>query len=147
MIEITENQILLLKNIVCYRGKIRQEKIDTIGRDMEMKVNSKGGKRVGNPITATYGVENGIADIEIILPVDVKIDDLGKYCYKEEVAIKNAVKLEYQGEADGMTKACEELNTYMARKELKPITPAYNLVEIQKNNGSIQMNLKVYVGV
>ena len=49
--------------------------------------------------------------------------------------------------SDNVQKACEELNDYIARKELQPITPAYNVVKIKKDVTDVAIELTVYIGV
>ena len=41
MIEIKENQELKLNNLLSYRGKILQSELESIGRDMELKINER----------------------------------------------------------------------------------------------------------
>ena len=64
MIEIKENQELKFNNLLSYRGKIRQSELESIGRDMELKINEKGAKRVSYPVMATYGVDGEFIDTE-----------------------------------------------------------------------------------
>ena len=73
MLEILENQTLEVENLVSFRGDLTQPELEEIGKDLETAVRQAGAKRVGNPITATYGVDGNRMDIEILLPVDKKI--------------------------------------------------------------------------
>lgn len=83
MIEILSGQMLEIDNLFSYRGKIKSAELKEIGKKMEEKVNSAGAKRIGMPITVTYGVENDTMEIEILLPIDRKISSTIEFCYKE----------------------------------------------------------------
>ena len=61
MLTIEENQLWELKNVMIYRTKIEQGLIDNVCREMEKKIVLLGAKRISNPITATYSVEESIA--------------------------------------------------------------------------------------
>lgn len=146
MLTIEENQLWELKNVMIYRTKIEQGLIDNVCREMEKKIVLLGAKRISNPITATYSVEESIADVEIIVPLDKPLFELGE-SYRDTFKIENAIKLNYRGNSDNVQKACEELNDYIARKELQPITPAYNVVKIKKDVTDVAIELTVYIGV
>lgn len=146
MFTIEDNQLWELKNVMVYRTKIEQGLIDNVCREMEKKIILLGAKRISNPITATYSVEGNIADVEIIIPLDKPLFELGE-SYIDTFKMENAIKLEYRGNSDNVQKACEELNAYITRKELQPVTPAYNIVKINKDNMDIEIELTVYIGI
>lgn len=146
MFSIEENQLWELKNVMIYRTKIEQGLIDNACREMGKKIVLLGAKRISNPITATYSVEGSVADVEIIVPLDKPLFELGE-SYRDTFKIENAIKLNYRGDSDNVQKACEELNDYIVRKKLQPITPAYNVVKISKDTAVIAIELTVYIGI
>ena len=58
MIEIKEKQELHIENLICFRGKLKQSGLESVGNDMEIYIRNAGAKRVGNPITTTFSVED-----------------------------------------------------------------------------------------
>ena len=146
MVKIEENQLWELKNVLVHRTKIQHELIDNACRDLDQKIASLGGKRVANPITATHCVEGDVADVEIIIPLDKPLYELGEM-YRDEYIVDNAVKLSYRGNSENVHKASEELQHYIDYKKIQPVTPAYNLVNIKKDGTRIDIELTVYIGV
>jgi hypothetical protein len=51
---------------------------------LEEKINQAGAKKTGNPISVTYGVEGGMMDMELLIPIDKKIKNVEPYCFKEK---------------------------------------------------------------
>lgn len=110
MLEILEGQTLEVENLVSFRGSISQAELEEIGKDLEATANQAGAKRVGSPITATYGINGSKMDIEVLFPVDKRVDITNKYTYKEKIKIVNAVAAKYIGNPSGLQEACDELN-------------------------------------
>lgn len=129
MIEILSGQMLEIDNLFSYRGKIKSAELKEIGKKMEEKVNSAGAKRIGMPITVTYGVENDTMEIEILLPIDRKISSTIEFCYKEKIKIVNALVAKHKGNPMKFQNTCNELNQYIAENKLVPITAGYNVTK------------------
>lgn len=57
---ILEGQVLILENLLSFRGIINQVDIEKIGIEIEASINIEGAKRAGYPVTAfkvlTYGL-------------------------------------------------------------------------------------------
>lgn len=147
MLEILEGQTLEAEKLVSFRGSISQAELEEIGKKLEAVVNQAGAKRVGNPITATYGVDGNTMDIEILLPVDKKVDVTNKYTYKEKIKIVNAVAAKYTGNPSGLQEACNELNNYIVEKKLMPVTVGYNVPKKIDPLNMEQSEMEVYVGI
>lgn len=79
MIEILEGPTLELENVISFRGSVNQAKVESIGRDMEEFVAQAGANKIGNPITATYGIDVNKIDIELLMSIDKQIENLHKY--------------------------------------------------------------------
>lgn len=147
MAEILKNQLLEIENILSFRGKVSITDIEQLGKEMEKKVNEFGAKRIGNPITATYGIEGNLMDIEILLPIDRKIENSDKYIYKEKVKIVNALVAKHHGNPAELQNTCNELNQYIMENRLTPITVGYNVTR-KVNPADIQdTEIDVYVGI
>ena len=147
MIEIIENQTLEVENLLSFRGNVTQAEMATIGKEMEEAVNGAGAKRIGSPITATYGVEGEKVDVELLLPIDKKIESIGNYTYKEKIKIVNAVVAKYVGNPTGLQNACNELNQYIIEHKLVPITVGYNGTKKINPMNMEETEIEVYVGI
>lgn len=56
--------------LTTFHEKIKAEKLQVIGLEIENKANISGAKRVACPITATYSVKGDLMDIELLLSID-----------------------------------------------------------------------------
>lgn len=149
MFEIKTNQELKIENVLSFRGKIEQSELENIGRNMENKLNELGVKRKGNPVTATFGVEDGRFDVEILLPIDRYIGDadVGEYTFKEKIHIVNAAVVAYKGHPSRLQDACNELNQYIVENNLQPITVGYNVTKHEDKLDINNTEIYVYVGI
>jgi hypothetical protein len=147
MIEIKENQELNIDNLLSYRGKIKQEEIERIGIEMENYVQKADAKRVGNPITATYAVEGDNIDIELILPIDKRVESTDKFIFKNKIKIVNAIVAEYKGNPIGLQEACNQLNQYIIEHGLQPITVGYNVTKKIDMINPANAEIDVFVGI
>lgn len=147
MTEIKTNQELEVNNVLCFRGKIRQNEIDKVGTDMEAKINTAGAMKTGNPITATFGMDGEYLDVEILQPIDKNIGSIGDYRFKEKIKIVNAVVASYKGNPIGLQGACNELNQYITEKKLQPITVGYNVPKYINPVSIEDTEIDIYVGI
>lgn len=147
MVEILEGQTLEIENLISFRGKITQTEIERVGKDMEMFVAQAGANRVGNPVTATYGIEADKIDMELLLPIDKKIACSEKYAYKERIRIVNAVVAKYIGNPNSLQEACNELNQYIFEQKLVPVTAGYNITKRVDAANLENTEIDVYVGI
>lgn len=147
MIEILSGQMLEIDNLFSYRGKIKSAELEEIGKKMEEKVNLAGAKRIGMPITVTYGVENDTMEIEILLPIDRKISSTIEFCYKEKIKIVNALVAKHKGNPMKFQNTCNELNQYIAENKHVPITAGYNVTKKTNPIDIEDTEIDVYVGI
>lgn len=147
MIEIKQKQVLEVHNVLSFRGKIKSAELESIGKDMELKAKGAGAKKVGNPITATFGIEGDILDIELLMPLDREIESLNAYSFKEKFKLVNALVGVYKGNPIGLQKACDELNQYMIDNQMQPITVGYNVTEYVDPTDIGNTQISVYVGI
>lgn len=147
MLEIKENQELNIFNLLSYRGKVSQTEFEPIGKEMEKYIQETGAKRVGNFITATYAIEEEIFDMEILIPIDKKIESIGKFTFKNQIKIINAVVASYTGHPMGLQDACMQLNQYTIDNKLQPVTVGYNVMKKTDMLSPEQTEIDVYVGI
>lgn len=147
MSEIKRNQELEVNNILSFRGKVKPQELDAIVKDMELKMKDTGVERVGNPITATYAMDKEGVDVEVLLPINKSMGNIGIYKFKERIKIVNAVLLSYKGNPVGLQNACNELNQYIVDNQLQPITVGYNITKHIDIINVENTEIDVYVGI
>lgn len=147
MLEIKENQELNVANVLSFKGKIRQTEFENIGKEMELYIHNSGAKRVGNPITATYGIENDVIEVELLMPIDMSIDSTDRFVFKNQIKIVNAVVASYKGHPMGLQDACNQLNQYVMEHKLQPITVGYNVTKKTDMLNPENTEIDVYVGI
>lgn len=114
---------------------------------MEEEIKKAGAKKVGYPITATYGVVGNKIDIELLIPINKCMGDTLKYHYKKQFKIENAVVAKHIGNPANIRQTCNELNQYFMDKGLIPRTVGYTVPQ-QINNEEIEKSIvNMYVGI
>lgn len=147
MTEITINETLEVNHILSYRAKIKMAEFNKVATAMEEKMRQRGIKRVANAITATFAVENDAMDMELLIPIDKKVENFEEYKYKEKLKLVNAARLTYKGNPAGLQNACNELNQYIAERQLQPITVGYNVTKHMDPINMDNTEIHVYVGI
>lgn len=147
MLEIKVGEKLEVDSLISFHGKINQNELDEIGRNMEKRIQDAGAKKIGNPITAIYSVEGSLMDLELLIPVDKVMEDTEGYKFKEKLNIVNAAKLSYKGHPNGLQNACNELNQYIVNNKLHPITVGYNITRHAELANPDNTEIDVYVGI
>ena len=147
MIEIKEKQDLQINNLICFRGKIKQSELESVGNDMEIYIRNAGAKRVGYPITTTFAVEGDTMDVEMLIPIDKCIASNGKFVFKDQIKIVNAMLACYKGNPSGLQDVFSQLNQYITEHKLQSITTGYNITrKFDVLNPEIA-EIDVYVGI
>ncbi len=147
MLEIMEKQKLELRNLFCFRGKVKQTEVDGIVKAMEGKLAKMEAKCTGNPVTATFGVDGEYIDIEIMLPIDKSIGIIDRYYYKDKIEIVNAVLASYTGHPGKLQEVCNILNQYIIDNKLQPITVGYNITKMVDPLNLENTKIDIYVGI
>lgn len=147
---IEEYQELDVKNLLTFRGKVKQDELSGVMLRMRSYAEEQGAKIIGGPISVTYGVEQTtegtVADAELMLPLDTTISGTEEFGWKERLFLSNAVKLSYTGVPAGFQASCNELNVYLRGKGHTPITAGYiRTKDVDELSGMVDM--EVYVGV
>lgn len=147
MHKIFTNQILEVHNLLSFRGKVKQSEFGDLSKDMEKKILAAGANKIGNPICATYGIEQEYIDVDALIPIDKKMESISKYTFRETIKIVNAIKLEYKGNPIGLKNACDELTQYMQKHNLQPITVGYKVTKFVDSKKIEETEIDVYVGI
>ncbi|WP_124098844.1 DUF5085 family protein [Ruminococcus sp. Marseille-P6503] len=150
---ITENNTLEMKNVVSFRGKVTQQKMEEVMRSFENLIQENNACRTGPTVTATYAVEDefghSVMDIEVLIPVDKKITTNSEFKFKPLFRLNNAVKIRHKGNPALLQNSVNELMQYINSHKLMPITAGYNVTVQEPANQNDIDNLIVdmYVGV
>lgn len=147
MLEIKENQELNVEKLLGYRGKVKQAELENTRKEMEEYIQNVGAKRVGNPVTVTYAIEGDTIDVELLMPIDISIDSTDKFVFKKQIKIVNAVVASYRGHPMGLQEACNQLNQYITKNRLQPITVGYNVTKKTDMLNLENTEIDVYVGI
>lgn len=147
---ILEQQLLDVRGLLSFRGKVKQDGLPEIMKSMKEYVEAQGVRVTDGPISVTYAVEASpegmVSDTEILLPISGKVEANGTFAWKERLYITNAVKLMYAGTPELFQAACEEMNAYVQEKQYVPITAGYVVTKgIDQLTGLISM--EVYMGI
>ena len=152
MHEISEGNILELRNLISYRNKITQQQMAAIMNEMNEIISSNGAVKTGNPISTTFSVENNLSqpmmDIEILIPLNKTIPVPSGYSFKPIFRLNNAVKVRHTGNPATLQQMADELMKYIREKKLMPITSGYNVNLNEESKDDIEnFSMDIYVGV
>lgn len=140
------NKSLEIKNLVSRAGKFTQNKyqkevLDIISNYKKFSLNQ--GDCL---ITTTKSIEftdgDQVLDVEILLPVSKIITVEKPYTFKNSIKICNAIYAKIE-DITLLQENLNEINEYICKNELQPITPAYL---IQKKS-DLKTSIDVYIGL
>lgn len=145
---ITEGALLEMDNVLSCRKKLTQSEMKLTVDNMLEFIEKVGAKPVCPIVKATYQLTNGIADTEILIPMDRKPFVHGDYEFKPVFRLKNALKLEYIGKYAGYPTAIKKYTDYILSKKLVPITVGYSIEKkFQDETGEDLFSVTTYVGI
>lgn len=150
---ITENCKLEMENVISFRGKVTQQQMPQIVKEMEQIINENSAEKKGYSATATFAVENNgsqpIMDIEVLIPLNKEIQVPSNYQFKPIFRLNNAVKIRHQGDPVMLQNSANELMKYITDHKLTPITTGYNVTvqEPANPNDVDSLIVDMYVGV
>ena len=151
---VSENSKLLLKNIIRYRALILNNDIDTIISKMSDYVSSFGAKTM-RVLTITQGLnfETGIQrlDMEFMVEANQPIKGNNIYRFIPEYKLANTISSKYVGHPQNANMATKEVQQYIQKKELRPITAVHQVVNHMIKEKKLKqkniINIEVHVGV
>lgn len=118
-------------NVISLRKKMNTEIINAEMLKMGNFMSLNGLSKNGPIITAVFGVEvmdgKQVMDMEILCPVDKKLDLISEYNYLESFDLNNALYLRYKGNPANMQNSINKIYEYIKETGIKPISPLYNL--------------------
>ncbi|WP_310601577.1 AraC family transcriptional regulator [Anaerosporobacter sp.] len=149
--ELLENQEIEEKNLLSIRKNVTQQEIEQVLTEMHSYIKESGAEIVGKTITATHGISSNkgytILDLEILIPLDKEILTGNIYSFKKNFKITNAIKVTHKGNPALLDETCNELNQYIARNKLVPITVGYNMTLTADNKDKNNTEIEIYVGI
>lgn len=126
---VEEGQQLILRNILSFRKKLNQQSLIDISKEIDEILVKNGARKDGSVVTVTHNVtiENGqqFIDIEMMIPLNKKIDVPNEFVFLPEFSLKDALKIRIVGSPQQMQGAVGILKEYIQNKNLKPNTPLY----------------------
>lgn len=153
MNKIIENAALEMENVLSFRGKVSQQQMVQITKEMQSLIETSGAHTTLNGVSATYAVENEggipVMEVEIMYPLDKAITVPSPYVMKPVFRLRNVVKIRHTGNPALMQNTANELMTYIKEKGLMPITVGYN-VTVQEPSTPTDIEsliVDMYVGV
>lgn len=153
MSEIVENVTLEMTNVLTYRGKVTQQQMMIIAKEMNDIIIENNANRTINSVSATYEImgkgKDAVMDMEIMLPLDRHIDVHAPYKIKPIFRLKNAVKIRHEGNPALLQESVNKLMQYVYDRGLTPITPGYNVtIQEPKSPEDIEsLIVDLYIGV
>ena len=98
--DITQHKEIRLENLLTNRANIEEGAMEKEFEVMETFIKKNKLNQVGGVITAIHKMdkENGLLDMEIMIPVESSIDSLEPYTIKPIFHLENALHLEYLGD-------------------------------------------------
>ena len=143
--DITQHKEIRLENLLPNRANIEEGAMEKEFKVMETFIKKHKLNQVGGVITAIHKMdkENGLLDMEIMIPVESSIDSLEHYTITPIFHLVNALHLEYLGDPKDLLTAYKEIYTYVADHNLQPITPLYNFYSNNSSEEQVSNALKV----
>lgn len=153
MNEIIENASLEMENVLSYRGKVTQQQMFQITKEMQYIIDSNNANKTLSGVSATFAIDSTssvpMMEVEIMYPLDKPITVSAPYVFKPVFRLRNAVKIRHIGNPALMQNTANELMAFIQKNGLMPITAGYN-VTIQEPSTPIDVDsliVDMYIGV
>lgn len=153
MNEIIENASLEMENVLSYRGKVTQQQMVQITKEMQSIIDSNNAHKTLPGVSATFAIDSTssvpMMEVEIMYPLDKPITVSAPYVFKPVFRLRNAVKVRHIGNPTLMQNTANELMAYINNKGLMPITAGYN-VTVQEPSTPTDIDsliVEMYIGV
>lgn len=153
MYDITENVTLEMENVLSFRGKVTQQQINEIAKEIERMIRENAAQKNGASVSVTFAVDRSgsepLIDIEFLTPLNKRFDVRRPYQFKPKFRLKNAVKIRHAGSPATLQNAANELMRYISEHGFTPVTAGYNVtVREPKDAADINnMIVDIYIGV
>jgi len=150
---ILENQHLIMKNVLSYRGKVTQTESMLVSKKIDDILKENNATKNGSVVTVTHSIEmqdgQPVFDFEMKIPLDKPITVSDEFEFIPEFALENALKARVIGSPQVLEGMMKELKEYMDDNDLTPLSPAYiATVKEAKTQAEINdMIIDIYVAV
>jgi len=150
---IQQNKQLRMENVLSLRKKVTQIQMQQEMTRIGEILTKEGIKKNGNVVTATFSVETQggqqLMDIEILVPLDRKIELPNEYNFKPIFNLVNAISIRHEGNPATFQATINQLNEYISENSLQVITATYSEM-VKEATGQENINdmiIDIYVGV
>lgn len=146
---------LKLNHILRYQKILYNVEMDEVIEEMISYVESKNGK-VKRILTITKGInfETGKQRmvVDFLLEMNQPTSGNHKFQYISEYVLENCVVSKYKGHPQNASMATREVNEYIKKHELDPISPIHQVMKIdkktrKKEKKKNEVDLEVYVAI
>lgn len=145
---ITEGNLYEMNNVLSYRRKLTELEMKIAIKDMQTFIEKIGAKPTGPVVRASFQMTNGVADVELMIPIDRVPTVFGNYDFKPVFRLKNALRLEYNGNYSDYPDAVKQLSDYMLNNKLIPTTVGYTIEKNMSDKSVKKMYYAdTYVGI
>lgn len=126
---VEERQSLILYNVLTFRGKINQQEIADISKEIDEILAQNSAKKEGSTVTVTHNVsvEKGeqVIDFEMMIPLNKEIIVPENFNFLPSFVLNDAIKVRIEGNPQQMQSAVQILVEYLKSNNLQPDTPLY----------------------
>lgn len=153
MVQVESGKEFKLENVLSLRKKMTQEEINSEIMKIGKFLQDNGVRKAGPIVTVTFAVdaENGqpLLDMEILVPLDKKIELPGQYVFKPVFHIVNAVYARHEGNPAALQNTYNDMLAYIQKNKRHQITAGYNVQvkDLMPGMTPDDMVVDVYIGV
>ena len=101
MYQIEENAKLEMENVISFRGVVTHAQINERVSEMLRVIEANNAFKTGSVVNTTFSIDpNGVEpllDVEILIPINRKINLSAPYSYKPIFKLNNAIKVKHYG--------------------------------------------------
>ncbi len=153
MVQIENEKSFKAENVLSLRKKITKSQANDEMNKIARYLGENNLKQTGPIITATFAIDPGLSeplmDMEILVPVDRKINSSTAYKFKDKFHLQHAIHAKHIGTPATLHKTYNALFSYIKENNLQQITTAYNVYikNIESKLPEDNLNIDVYIGV
>ena len=142
-----------LENVLSLRKKMTQQQINEEMIKIGKLLQENEAKKQGPIVTVTFAIENvngnQVLDMEILVPIDKKLDLPREYTLKPVFKILNAVYARHTGNPATLQNTYNEMLAFIQQNNLQQITDGYNVQvnDLLPGMTPDDMIVDVYIGV
>lgn len=146
MVKIEEGKELIMENVISYRGVMTQGEIQERMQEIGNLIQDNQLTLSGKVTTTTFAVDpSGKFDMEILVPVNRKLNLPKEYRFKKEFKLFNSVYSRHVGNPSEINSLYKALNEYIVANNIQSITSGYN-VTVKESADINEFVIDVYIG-